>query len=121
MGSTSRLVTEIHHMEAATIFECESTVTDRYQTTIPAEVRVALKVGRRDKLLYRVSSAGEVMLTKSEPEDPVLEQFLSFVATDIAKHPERVRAIDTGLYDRIRTLVGHIDVDLNEPLSADDE
>jgi antitoxin PrlF len=99
-------------------------MTDRYQTTVPAEVRTALRLGKRDKLHYRVSAYGEVLLTRAakvEPEDPVLERFLSFMANDLANHPERVRAIDTGLRDRIQALVGHIDIDLSEPLSPDDE
>ncbi len=34
---------------AATI-EVESTLTDRYQTTVPETVRRALKLGKRDKI-----------------------------------------------------------------------
>lgn len=111
-------------MEAAIAFECESTLTERYQTTVPAEVRAALKLRKRDKLHYRVVSPDSVVMTratKPEQEDPVLKRFLAFVANDIAKHPERVRAIDQGLYDRIRALVGDVDVNLDEPLSPDDE
>ena len=109
---------------AAAVFECESTLTERYQTTVPREVRLALKLDKHDKLHYRSVSPGSVLVTRAaEPEkdDPVLDKFLAFMANDLAAHPERVRAIDKGLYDRIRALVGHIDVDLNEPLSPADE
>lgn len=111
-------------MEAVPVFECESTLTDRYQTTVPAQVRTALKLGKQDKLHYRGISPGSVLVTRaSEPEkdDPVLDKFLTFMANDMANHPERLRAIDKGLYDRIQALVGNIDVDLNEPLSPADE
>jgi antitoxin PrlF len=118
MGSASHSAES--SMETATVLECESTVTDRFQTTVPTEVRAALKINKRDKLIYRVSP-GAVVLTKADSEDPVLERFLAFMANDIANHPEHVRVIDKGLYDRIQTLVGHIDVDLNAPLSPDDE
>lgn len=111
-------------MEAVPVFECESTLTDRYQTTVPAQVRTALKLGKQDKLHYRCTSPGAVLVTRAaelEKDDPVLDKFLSFMANDIANHPERLRAIDKGLYDRIQALVGHIDVDLSEPLSPADE
>jgi len=36
-------------------------------------------------------------------------------------HPERLRTIDHGLLGRIQALVGHVDVDLDAPLSPDDE
>jgi antitoxin PrlF len=38
---------------AATL-EVESTLTDRYQTTVPETVRRALKLGKRDKIHYTI-------------------------------------------------------------------
>jgi len=107
----------------AGVFECESTLTERYQTTVPQPVRAALKLRRHDKVHYKVTPGAVVMTRAAEPDkdDPVLDKFLAFMANDIAAHPERLRAIDTGLYGRIRSLVGHINVDLNEPLSPADE
>ncbi|WP_206165702.1 type II toxin-antitoxin system PrlF family antitoxin, partial [Citrobacter braakii] len=32
--------------------EAESTLTDRYQTTVPETVRRALRLGKRDKIHY---------------------------------------------------------------------
>lgn len=107
----------------ATVFEVESTLTTRYQTTVPAPVRRALKVGKRDKLRYTVSG-DEVVLTRApQPDagDPVLTQFLSFLARDMKRHPERLNAISSTLRDRIHALAGDVDVDLDEPLSPDDE
>lgn len=108
---------------AATL-EVESTLTDRYQTTVPETVRRALKLGKRDKIHYSIRPDGEVVMTRAtEPEDddPVLGQFLGFLARDIANHPERLQAVDAGLLARIQSLVGHAEVDLDAPLSADDE
>jgi antitoxin PrlF len=107
-----------------TTLEVESTLTDRYQTTVPETVRRALKLGKRDKLHYTIRPDGAVLITRAAPaeiDDPVLGQFLSFLAGDIAKHPERVRAVDSALLARIRSLVGQVEVDLDAPLSADDE
>lgn len=105
-------------------FEVESTLTDRYQTTVPQTVRRALRLGKRDKIHYTIRPGGEVVLTRaraSDGDDPVLGQFLGFLARDIASHPERLQAMDEGLVQRLQLLVGHAEVDLDAPLSADDE
>ncbi|EQD53859.1 regulator PrlF [mine drainage metagenome] len=104
--------------------EVESTLTDRYQTTVPETVRRALRLGKRDKIHYTIRPSGEVVLTRaeeSEGDDPVLGQFLGFLARDIASHPERLHAVDAGLVQRLQLLVGGMDVDLDAALSADDE
>jgi antitoxin PrlF len=104
--------------------EVESTLTDRYQTTVPETVRRALRLGKRDKIHYTIRPSGEVVLTRagaSEGDDPVLGQFLGFLARDIAEHPERLQAIDASFVQRLQSLVGDIEVDLDAPLSADDE
>jgi antitoxin PrlF len=104
--------------------EVESTLTDRYQTTVPETVRRALKLGKRDKIHYTIRPDGEVVITRAEaPEedDPVLGRFLGFLARDLASHPKRLQAIDANLVTRIHSLLGDIDVDLDAPLSEDDE
>lgn len=104
--------------------EVQSTLTDRYQTTVPETVRRALRLGKRDKLHYTIRPGGEVVLTRADAsagDDPVLGRFLSFLARDIADHPERLQAVDAGLVKRLNSLVGHIEVDLDAALSADDE
>ena len=103
--------------------ELESTLTDRYQTTVPETVRRTLKLRKRDKIHYTIRD-GEVVLTRAgvtEGDDPVLGQFLGFLARDIASHPERLQAIDSGFVKRIQSLVGGVKVDLDEALSVDDE
>lgn len=107
---------------AATL-EVESTLTDRYQTTVPETVRRALRLGKRDKIHYTIRPGGEVVLSRVETaeDDPVLGQFLGFLARDIANHPERLRAVDASLAQHIRSLVGGVEVDLDAVLSADDE
>ena len=103
--------------------EIESTLTDRYQTTVPETVRRTLKLGKRDKIRYTIRD-GDVVLTRAEVtagDDPVLGRFLGFLARDIANHPERLQAVDRGLVKRIQSLVGGVKVDLDEALSADEE
>lgn len=104
--------------------EVESTLTDRYQTTIPETVRRALKLGKRDKIHYAIRPDGDVLLSRVPEvveEDPLLGHFLSFLAHDMAAHPERVHLMDSALVQRIQSLVGAIEVELGAPLSAEDE
>ena len=106
------------------VFEAESTLTERYQTTVPETVRRALQLGKRDKIHYAIQPDGAVVLTRAnvvEAQDPVMAQFLSFLAKDMGNHPERLQAIDSDLAQRIQSLVGKVDVNLNAALSAEDE
>jgi antitoxin PrlF len=104
--------------------EAESTLTDRYQTTVPEPIRRVLGLGKRDRIHYTQRPNGEVVLTRvQEPEgrDLILESFLSFLARDIAIHPERLQALDSTLVQRLQSLVGEIDVDLDATLPPEDE
>lgn len=108
----------------AAVVEDESTLTDRYQTTVPATVRRVLNLSKRDKIRYAIRADGEVIITRAAAqadEDPVLERFLGFLARDIADHPERIQPIDTALVQRVQALAGRVDVNLDAPLSAEDE
>ena len=102
----------------------ESTLTDRYQTTVPNAVRHALKLGKRDKIRYQIQPDGAVMLARATSEiehDPVLGTFLNFLARDIATHPEHLKSIDSGLRKRIKSLVKNATVNLDTPLATEDE
>ena len=104
--------------------DVESTLTDRYQTTVPETVRRALRLGKRDKIHYSIRPSGEVVLTRAEAsdgDDPVLGAFLGFLARDIATHPERLQTIDASFVQRLRSLTGGIEADLDAPLATDDE
>jgi antitoxin PrlF len=109
---------------AAATFVAESTVTDRYQTTVPDAIRRVLKLGKRDRLRYSVQPDGAVILERVSPEDaedPVLGEFLAFLSRDIEVYPDRLKAFDGSLRERIQALVGRVEVDLEAPLSPDDE
>ena len=104
--------------------EVESTLTDRYQTTVPETVRRSLRLGKRDKIHYTIRPNGEVVLSRAqavETDDPVLGQFLGFLTRDIARHPEHLQALDTNFVQRLQSLTRGTEVDLDAPLSADDE
>lgn len=107
--------------------DAESTLTDRYQTTIPEPVRRALKLGKRDKLHYAIQPGGGVLLSKATPEDeedPVMLAFLDLIERDMLAHPERLQPMDPALYERVQELVKDVDLDqldLNAPLPDDEE
>lgn len=106
------------------ILEAESTLTDRYQTTIPESIRRALNLRKKDKIVYSVTGEGDVVLSRAntnEQEDPAIGQFLDFLAHDIATHPERIQAFDATLINRLKDLIVEVEVDLDAPLSGDDE
>jgi antitoxin PrlF len=109
----------------STTLRVESTLTDRYQTTVPETVRRALRLGKRDKIQYTIRPDGDVVLTRAaaagDGDDPALAPFLGFLARDMAEHPERLRAVDAGFAQRIQALVGSVEVDLDAALSVDDE
>jgi antitoxin PrlF len=106
------------------MLEVESSLTDRYQTTVPDAVRRALKLGKRDRIRYLVQPDGSVVLTRAvaaPDDDPVLDKFLSFLSHDIESHPRRVRGLDPRLVKRIRSLVKGVKVDLEAELAPEDE
>ena len=105
------------------LIDAESTLTDRYQTTVPDAVRKALNLGKRDKLRYTVQPDGHVLLSRAAEidTDPALDAFLGFLAKDMTQHPERLQALDKALVQRVDTLTAGVAVDLDAPLSADDE
>lgn len=100
-----------------------SKLTDRYQTTVPSGVRKQLNLAKGDQIRYCTEPDGRVYIepVREEEGDPVLGAFLDFVEADIKAHPERLRAFDGALHDRLKALVGEVIVDLDEPLSPDDE
>lgn len=107
-----------------TSLEIESTLTDRYQTTVPDAVRRTLKLRKRDKIRYVVRPDGEVVLTRAdatEQDDPVVGKFLAFLARDMEAHPKQIRGIAPILVRRARSLVKGVKVDLDAPLQPEDE
>ena len=76
-----------------TILETESTLTARYQTTIPDAVRKVLGLHKHDRVVYRVSDNGEVYLAKAdavETEDPALVPFLALLDARMVHKPASI-------------------------------
>jgi len=103
--------------------EVESTLTDRYQTTVPETVRRALKLNKRDKIQYVIRQNGEVVLTRAtnEGDDPALGLFQDFLARDVSEHPKLFLAVEDAGMQRIQSLTKGVEVDLDASLQEDDE
>jgi antitoxin PrlF len=108
----------------STLMQAESTLTDRYQTTVPESVRRQLGLSKRDKIQYEILSDGAVLLRRAsaaDEGDQVLGKFLEFLAQDMAQHPEHLQQIDKSLVQRVQGLVAGVSIDLDAPLLAEDE
>ncbi len=101
----------------------ESTLTQRYQTTIPAPVRKALGLRKNDKICYTIESDKRVVISRVEetPNDPILENFLSFLAKDMKDNPIQIQAITSDLVNRAQSLVSGVEIDLDAPLWDEEE
>ena len=107
----------------AKILQTESTLTDRYQTTIPDIVRKTLGLNKRDKITYVINSDGTVTITRGETskEDPILAKFLNFLAQDMEQNPHHIQPVTLKTRERVRSLVEDVKIDLDAPLFDEDE
>lgn len=113
-------------MSESRFIVAESTLTERYQTTVPAPVRKALGLEKQDKIAYHVTADGTVQLSRAtvdiEEEDPVIEKFLAFLAKDMEENPQHIKPLTAEWIERAKALVEGVDIgDLNKPLPNDDE
>jgi antitoxin PrlF len=110
-------------MKMSALIQERSKLTDRYQTTVPRGVRKQLNLAKGDEIAYSIDANGRVYLeaVRSGNADPALSGFLDLLEADLKTHPERLQAIDHDLRDRIETLVGDVEVDLDALLSPEDE
>jgi len=108
---------------AQPIIISESTLTDRYQTTVPEPIRKALHLHKREKIRFTIQSNGNVLLSRADEgnTDAVLGDFLNFLANDISRHPEHLQMLNHDLASRINSLISDVNVDLDAPLSAEDD
>jgi antitoxin PrlF len=99
--------------------EVESTLTDKYQTTIPDPIRKALNLKKRDKIRFALNSDGTVTLNRAVPaekEDLPISEFLQLLAEEMTAHPERIRALSPALVKGARALRKGMKVKLDRPL-----
>jgi antitoxin PrlF len=106
------------------ILSAESTLTDRYQTTVPDAVRKALHLDKRDRLRYTVLADGVVQLSRLdaiEVDDPAISGFLNFLANNMTAHPQHLQPITSALRGQIQQLTAGVNVNLTDTLSPEDD
>ena len=104
------------------IIEEFSTLTAKGQTTVPKPIRQALSLREGDQIAFRVDAKGVTLRRVDEArQDPAIASFLSFLARDIEKSPQNIKAFSPDLPKRIASLVDGIEVDLDAPIDGDVE
>ena len=101
-----------------------SKLNDRYQTTIPSDVRNQLKLKKGDQIHYCTEINGRVYIEPVNPndtDDPALDVFLSFIEADIKENPNHLQAFEGVLLERLTSLVGDVGINLDKPLSNSNE
>lgn len=92
----------------------QSTLTARYQTTIPTEVRRRLGLQAGDQITYQFTDQGRVELIRDSSEDPILGAMLEALERDVAAYPERLVAVDELMHNDLKKW--DLDVDLDSDL-----
>lgn len=108
---------------AQVALETESTLTDRFQTTVPSSVRQALHLGKKDKIKYAIQSDGSVVISRaaSQQNDPIIGEFLAFIARDMLANPGKVEPLSASMRESVDALVQGVEIDLDAPLLDEDE
>jgi antitoxin PrlF len=53
--------------------------------------------------------------------DPVMNKFLSFLANDMQQHPENLQQLTISMRNTVHSLIENVELDLDTPLSDEDE
>ena len=107
------------------LLQAESTLTQKYQTTIPYVIRQALGLEKGSKISYRIQDDGNVLIFRQDDHqddsDPILEKFLNFLEQDMVKHPQQIKAVSSSTVQRVQSLIGDMSVDLDSSLEDEEE
>jgi len=104
----------------ATVLEETSTITAKGQTTIPKSVRRALGVDYGGKIAFRIDERGvSVHRADTEADDPAIGSFLDFLARDIERRPDAIKALSPAVAARITALTKGMDIDPGEEIDGD--
>ena len=116
------LVMQLHYLGQMSTIQATSTLTDRYQTTIPDTVRKALGLTKRDQLLYTVLPNGEIRVQKADTvnDDVALNAFLQLLEKDIMENPQNLTPLTKERLAYWRSLGDGKAIDLDAPLVDED-
>ena len=60
-------------------------------------------------------------MSKKKESVPTSGEFLNFLAKDIQNNPQHLKSVDKNLVNHIQSLTSDVELDLNAPLSDEDE
>lgn len=105
----------------------KSTLTDRFQTTIPTFVRNELGLEKRDLIEFLKSDDGYIVLRRVEQKQqegefsPQLLAWLDFIAKDHNQRPEQIKPFTKQMRDHVYHLTNGLDIDLDSALPAENK
>src|ERR1700755_2565194 len=107
-------------MEHDAVIEEFSTISAKGQTTVPKLIRQALSLNEGDQIAFRMDDKGVTLRRADERrEDPAIASFLTFLARDLEKSPQNVKALLPALAKRIPALVEGVELDLDASIEGD--
>ena len=81
-------------------------------------------VAEADNLVVSHQSDGKVVIYRADKidrdSDPIIGEFLNFLAQDIKQNPHHVTAISADLLNCVQSLVSEVDLDLDAALVVGD-
>ncbi len=57
--------------------------------------------------------------SKSNDIEPILSEFLSFLARDIQQYPDKIQPLKSNMRSSIETLISDVDIELERPLTKE--
>lgn len=105
----------------------KSTLTDRFQTTIPTFVRNELGLEKRDLIEFLKSDDGYIVLRRAEQQQeegefsPQLLAWLDFLSNDQNQRPQQIKPITIAMRDKAYQLTGGLDIDLDSALGPENK
>ena len=100
------------------VLEEISTINAMGQTTVPKAVRQALGVYNGGRIVFRMSGGRITVSRVDDDKDPAIDSFLSFLAAELKRRPEAVKALSPELAARITPLATDVRVDLDGPIDG---
>lgn len=98
-----------------------STITEKGQVTIPKPVREALGLEFGGRVAFCIDENRNVSVEREDVDvdDPLIDQFLVFLAQDMERHPQRISNFPEDLRQRMQALVGDLHVEPDDPIDGD--
>ena len=103
----------------ATLLRERSRITAKGQTTVPKAVRRALGVNCGGEIDYVIDERGvSLRAVEAEETDPVIDEFLAFLASDMTRNPGHITEFPAELAGRMTALTAGMEPDVDEQIDG---